>query len=127
MLRGKVDRLSEPLVNVPTHETVFGGDTRGVERIELAPGASHLMLVVILGEETPVFDEYRLELVDSAGKRLWQSGRLPGGEAAEFSLVLPRRLLRAGELRLRLYGLAGAAARFLEERTLRVDGGRSAR
>jgi hypothetical protein len=120
LLRGKVERLSQPVVDPARGEVVFGGGTRGTGTVTVAQGASHLLLVVVLESETPVHATYRLAILNREGGLRWESAPLPDTPLREYRLILPGRFASAGELRLRLSGVEGGRSFLLEEVALKV-------
>lgn len=104
-LHREADLLSAPIFGASTAEVVLGGENRGGEVLEIPPGASHVLLVLVLDPSIDV-REGRFEIADATGRIVWS--RPPVSLAAgEFKLVIRRGLLPDGEYRVRLVGAAG--------------------
>lgn len=118
-LRREVARLSSPTVDVVLREIRFGERTRGPARAEEVESASYLVLDLVLGGDLAVYDRYQLQIADRAGASLWTSPTFGGGPYVEVPMVVPRDLLpAAGEIRLRLYGVAASGAQLLEQQVV---------
>jgi hypothetical protein len=64
---------------------------------------------------------YRIELVDAAQKRLWDSGSVqPRADAEKFTVIVPHAFLDAGQYRFVLYGIEGGREERLTVYTFRV-------
>lgn len=97
-------------------EIVFRDPDRLPEPLTLNITGSHVNLYLILLRAGD-YSAYRVELVRK-GDVVWASNEMVGD--SEFLLALPRRLLTAGDYRLRLYSRDEAGEeRFLEEREVR--------
>jgi hypothetical protein len=116
-LRREIGRLSQPALGVPAVEVVFGETTRGSSRLELERSGDYLVLDVLLGDELPAYEHYRLQIAAAGGAPLWTSAPFASEPFAEVPVVVPAALLPpTGALRLRLYGVAADGPRLLEER-----------
>jgi hypothetical protein len=79
-----------------------GGSTPGP--VLSFDGESQVVSVSLIGQQE--FPAYRLELVDSSGRRKWASGVLKPRSDDTFGILLPRTL-KPGEYRIVLYGVDG--------------------
>jgi len=58
--------------------------------------------------DAPEFDDYRMEIVDAGGKRVW-SQPMPGrGDSDTLSIIIPRKFLKPGKHQVVLYGVDGS-------------------
>ena len=97
------------------------GQLRGDgDRIEVAPDASHLMLILQV-DDPEVYSRYRLDLREQASKRrVWRDSGLEASRLSELTVLLPRSLVPDGQYELRLYGLREGRAEKLMERILTI-------
>jgi hypothetical protein len=106
-LRREVDRLSEPLFDIPSEEVFLGGTTRGDRTFEVPRDATHVLLLLVVDSliEAP---EGRFEIRNLQGKWVWGNrspvSLTPGGE---FRVLLPRHKLPDGLYRVRLLPASG--------------------
>ncbi len=114
-LHREADLLSAPIFGISTAEVVLGRENRGGEVLEIPPGASHVLLVLVLD---PSIDarEGRFEISDARGRTVWSRPAVALA-AGEFKLVLRRALLPDGDYRVRL---AGASGKTLSEKAVEI-------
>ncbi len=121
-LRREVERLSEPLFDLPAAEVVLGAETRGPVEIRPPEEKAHLLLILVLGRSIAE-GPGRLELVRDAGRVVWRSPSLAITPHRDYTLVVPRRLLAPGQYRLRLVEEPGGAVRAEQHLEVRGDAG----
>ncbi len=113
--------LEAPLAGLPLawFNTLQG--VRG-ERlpITLSSTASHVLLLVDVNDPEP-FPAYRIEIGERDTELHWSSAELPRVGVDEVSVVLPKRLLPAGEYPFRIYGVREGQAELVAEYTLLVE------
>jgi hypothetical protein len=118
-LHREADRLAAPIFDVATAEVVLGRENRGGEVLEIPPGASHVLLVLVLDPSIEA-REGRFEISDAAGRIVWSRPSVALA-AGEFKLVLRRALLPDGDYRVRILGDSGKtlSEKAVEVRTAR--------
>lgn len=104
--------LAEPQANVFVSDLMptTASDARDAVAgsILRAPSAtSEVVLILNLGDLRQ-FADYKVEVVDARGARLWEQRGLQRGPEGNFSISLPRPSLPAGSCEIRLFGLAGS-------------------
>jgi len=104
-LHREADQLAAPIFGISTAEVVLGRENRGGEVLEIPPGASHVLLVLVLDPSIDARDG-RFEISDAAGRIVWSRPSVDLA-AGEFKLVLRRALLPDGEYRVRITGASG--------------------
>jgi len=119
-LSREVDRLSAPIFNAPSVEVTLGQEIRGGTVVKVPPGASHVLIDLIIDTSVGLRDGY-LEILRRSGEPVWRSPRERLVPLAEMKLILPRRLLPDGDYRVRVYPEAGFSARPLATEPLRVE------
>jgi hypothetical protein len=124
VLRQTVNNLSEPQLNVPIVNLDPQGDTRGGQQtaasIELQKGANLFTLVLnVTGEAA--HENYALEILDQRGKRIWHGKGLRRSPYNTYTVVLSRRLLPAGQYRLKLYGLTRNDRELIEDYAVKIS------
>jgi hypothetical protein len=113
VLQRRIDRLSQPLFNLPSGEVLFAGPSRGpaVVTVRLPRGTHHLLLTVVVGNNLPAGGGAgRLEIQTPRGRAVWTSPPFQLKPGAELNLVVARELLPERRYRLALYGTGAAAA-----------------
>lgn len=122
-MRRSVDDLSQPQVNVPIADLelqdVRGGAGGGVSTVA-APAGANLFLLILHVAGGPPFSDYALEISDGQGQRVWRARGLRRSQEDTFTVALQRRLLPAGQYRLRLFGLRAGKSESVGDYTLRV-------
>jgi hypothetical protein len=107
----QVERLSRPLFDPPSGEVLLGGPNRDPLRqpirVKVPPGASHILLTVVLGSNLPAHTLGRLEIQTVTGRSLWSSPAFALKPADERGLVLSRDLVPGRRYLLVLYGQSG--------------------
>ena len=115
------ERLSQPTL-LWEEQVLFPDGRRGPSgqpATLTAEGDSILLVVPVLGERE--FQRYRLEIVSAVSDRtLWSSTAPHPGESRSFVIVVPRRFLKPGTLRVVVHGVAGASEERLAMYSLRV-------
>ncbi|MEO8382769.1 MAG: hypothetical protein ABI779_24135 [Acidobacteriota bacterium] len=91
----------------------------GEEGVVLSADSDVYGLVAQVGGE-PQFDEYRLEIVDAGGARIWSQALHGRGENENMSIVVSRSFLKPGKHKLVLYGVDGARDEQLATYSFRV-------
>lgn len=87
--------------------------------VELPAGSEELVLVLGLADEGR-FPDYRAELVDEAGKRLWSRPGLRPTTLGTFHLGFRRGALAPGTYQIHLYGQEGERGTLLATYGLRL-------
>lgn len=124
VLQSRIDRLSQPLFNLPSGEVLFAGPSRGpaVVTLRLPRGAHHVLLTVVIGTNLPAAGGAgRLEIQTSRGRAVWTSPQFQLKPGAELNLVLPRELLPDRRYRIALYAAGAAATAPLELHDIELD------
>ena len=119
VLRREVDRLSQPVFDVPSEDVVVGGTTRGERTIVVPEDAREILLVLVVDSliEEP---EGRFEIRNLQDKRVWgNDSPVPLTLGSEFRLILPRHMLPDGLYRIRLLPASGGDP--LGEEILKVE------
>jgi len=121
-LRRSVDDLSQPQVNVPItdleQQADRGGD--GATTVTIPVGANIFTLILHVAAG-PSFPDYALEVIDGRGQRLMRARSLRKSQLNTFTVALPRRLLPAGQYRLKLYGLRPGHGEVVAEYQMRLN------
>jgi hypothetical protein len=104
-LQREAEQLAAPIFGVSTAEVVLGRENRGSEVVEIPPGASHVLLVLVLDPSIEA-REGRFEISGAAGRIVWSRPSVDLA-AGEFKLILRRELLPDGEYRVRIADLSG--------------------
>lgn len=110
-LRGQIDDLSRPRVNVFLSDLVPQSSEleRGVgDRIRVPAWTERVLLLLNLADLRS-FPEYLVEISGREGRELWSNRELRRSPDGNFTLEVHRRFLPAGEYRIALYGLEGEA------------------
>ncbi|MCP4662599.1 MAG: hypothetical protein GY856_44960, partial [bacterium] len=108
----------QPLVDLPFAWLTPEEEVRGeIKTISVPSAASYFALILEVSDPQP-YPAYRLEIRDDANTKVWSSELSKTG-ISEVSVALPRRLLAAGEYRLRLYGPGDG--QLVEEYPLRME------
>lgn len=94
-----------------------GSEPAGSDVLQLQDGSFTVGLS--LPDDSPVFAEVRIEIVDRKGNVIW-SGRRPGDALGDDGASITVRGLRPGRYRLRVEGLQPDRTRFLGEYALDV-------
>lgn len=120
-LRGQIDDLSQPRVNVFLSDLV--PQKTGLERgpgdaIQVPAWADRVLLLLNLAEMRS-FPGYLVEISDRDGRALWQNREIQRSPDGNFTLGVPRRFLPAGKYGIALYGMEGEARTLLA--TYRMD------
>lgn len=89
------------------------------ETVELPAGSEELVLVLGLADEGR-FTEYRAEVVDAAGARLWSGQGLRPTALGTFHLAFRRGALAPGTYQILLYGQEGERGTLLATYGLRL-------
>ena len=90
------------------------------ERVVVAPGGSHLMLILQV-DDPVVYPSYRLDIRDRVTERqIWSHDALEASRLLELTVLLPLRLVPAGRYTLSLYGLGKERPQLLMERELDI-------
>lgn len=122
-LQQQVDTLSEPQTNVVIADLYPADGTRGsgsaVTTIDVPSGAN-VFAVILNGFADRSHPDYHVDIFDRRGTRIWRGEKLRRTEFGNFTLALPRRLLPAGQYRLRLSGISRGQATLLEEYSILV-------
>jgi hypothetical protein len=113
--------LEQPQLNVPIvdleSDRARGADTAAT-RVELSQEAAALT-AILHGSSNREFPVYSVALVDAHRRVLWQGTGLRRNSDGTFTLVLPGRLLAAGEYWLRISG-GDATGPILDEYPLTI-------
>ena len=121
-LRRSVDGLSQPQVNVPItdldQQANRGGD--GATTVT-APVGANIFTLILHVADGPSFPDYALEVIDGRGQRLMRARSLRKSQLNTFTVALPRRLLPAGQYRLKLYGLRPGHGEVVAEYQMRLN------
>ncbi len=114
--------ISSVVTNLPLIVLALGQLRGDGDAVEVAPDASHLMLILQV-DETAGYSSYRLELRErSTGRQVWSDSSLEASRLSELTVLLPRSLMPDGEYELRLHGLRGGQPEEpLMERILTIE------
>jgi hypothetical protein len=113
-------QLNAPIIDLDPRDSLRSGTRGNLRTIELPSSANVFTLVLnVVGQ--PSFDNYALEILDLRGHSIWQGQGLRKSPYNTFTLTLPRRLLPAGQYRLKLYGLRGDRKELVQEYAMRVQ------
>lgn len=85
------------------------------------PGPADRVTVALSLADHPVFDEYRLELLDRAGEVLWTARRPAGALLGDAGTSIALYGLEPGPYRLRIEGLRPDGSQLLAEYLLAVE------
>ncbi len=112
LLRREVDRLSAPILGVPSNEIVLGEKTRGSRTVVMVPHEEVNVPLLLVMEGVIPDQRGRFEITDSLGKFVWSSRPLHLPRAGEdVWLIVPRSALPDGEYHVRLVPSAGGPSR----------------
>ena len=118
LLRREVDRLSAPIVAVPSGEVVLGEKTRGSHAVVRVPREeSQVPLALVLDGALPE-QSGRIEIADVTGKVVWSSPPVHLPRAGDVWLLVSRSRLPDGEYYVRIVPNAGGPPR--AESTLEI-------
>jgi hypothetical protein len=121
-LRRSVDDLSQPQVNVPITDLEQQADRGGDGATTVtAPVGANIFTLILHVADGPSFPDYALEVIDGRGQRLMCAGSLLKSQLNTFTMALPRRLLPAGQYRLKLYGLRPGHGEVVAEYQMRLN------
>ncbi len=106
-LRAEIEAATQPsaVTNLPLI-LLAAGQLRGNDHeIEVAPDASHLMLILQI-DEPGIYSRYRLDIREQATQRqVWRDSGLEPSRLSELTVLLPRSLMPDGRYELRLDGV----------------------
>ena len=125
-LRRTVDELSQPQLDAPVldlYSTRSRGEA-GAPPVFTVPGNARWFTVILNPSIQRMDNEYRVEIVESGGETVWSGSGLHPNIHGSLSLTLSRRLLGAGDFRIRLIGRdpsGGGQGEQIEEYVLRVE------
>lgn len=113
--------LNEPRVGWEEALLVPDGSRGGPAdaAVTLSGTGESYVLVAAIGSE-PRFADYRVEIVDAGGKRLWTRTVLGRGDSETLSIAVPRAFLKPGKHKVMLYGVDGAREERLASYSMRV-------
>ena len=120
-LEGEVARLRQPSValNVPLIDLEPLDALRsGTQSAVRVPASASLVTLVLAMSGPPARGGYALEIRDSMDRVLWSGGGLQPTSTGTVTLAVPRALLPAGTLALRLTAQGGAV---VHRYTVRID------
>lgn len=106
-LQHTLSEISQPQLNTPMLD--LRPATRGEElgtAVPAVPSRARLFTLVVNPTGPASQGAYAAEILDAAGHRIWSGQGLEPNAFGSFSLTLSRRMLSAGEYRLRLFSLA---------------------
>lgn len=83
---------------------------RGPEDVRRIPLEEPLFLVLTVTVPEPGFPEFRLDLLDAAGARVYSESGLQLGDQGSLAFVAPRRWQPPGRYTFEIYGLHGSEA-----------------
>jgi len=124
-LRGNLDVLAQPTANVPIvdllpHGAERGGETARATVVAIPPKVGLVTLILNLGNE-PAFPAYSADLQRKDGQSIWHGEGLTRTAENNFTLVLPARLVPAGDYKLRVFGVRRDGAKVtLQDYALKV-------
>jgi hypothetical protein len=119
LLRGEVDRLSQPIFDVPFHELDLGEQTRGSRTsLEVPPGTSRVLLLLVL-DGAILEQPGHFEITTSTGRIVYRKEHVRLMPSSEVRLDMPRKLLPDGEYRMRIVADEGGS--LLAESTLEIE------
>ena len=118
LLRREVGQLSAPIFDIPANEVVLGAGDRGGSVLEIPPGASHVLLVLVVDAGIAPQDG-RFEIVDAGGREVWRGRRVHLIPAEEFRLVVTRDRLPDGRYSVRI--IPDAGGRPIAGKSLKIE------
>jgi hypothetical protein len=123
-LRQRIAALTAPVINVAVAElapevAVRGGAGEATKVV--VPAAAAQLILVLLAEDLTAFPALRLELLDPAGKVLWQVEGLVRRESGDYTVLVPLEAVPSGRLDLRVMGRRGERWVRVEEYRLEVE------
>lgn len=125
-LRRTVDELSRPQLDAPVLD-LYSTRSRGeadAPPVLTVPADARWFTVILNPSSQHRYDEYRVEIARADGETVWSGGGLHPNVHGSLSLTLSRRLLGAGDFRIRLTGRGpseGGQGELVEEYALRVE------
>ncbi len=109
------------VTNLPLVVLALGQLRGGGDSVEVAPDASHLMLILQV-DDPETYSGYRLDIREQDTEReIWRDSGLVASRLSELTVLLPRGLMPAGRYELRLHGLRGDLSEQLMERILTIE------
>lgn len=123
-LEQQVAALSEPQPNLLIADLYPVDAIRGSARASttiVIPSGANVFAVILNGVTDRSYPDYRVDIFDRLGTKIWSGGNLRKTEFGNFTLALPRRLLPAGEYRLRLQGVNRSRVTLLEQYSIVVQ------
>jgi hypothetical protein len=124
-LRRAVEELSRPQLNIPIvnlepQASLRGQTSEKAALIEVPSSANVFTLVLnVAGQQN--HSGYALEIADQSGKIIWQGRGLRKSPYNTFTLALARRLLPAGQYRIRIYGLGAGQKQLVEDYSVQIQ------
>jgi len=124
-LRRTLDELLRPQFNVPIIDLDPRDSTRGqpapsVPVIEVPAGA-HFFTLILHVPGQPSHESYELEVADQRGAPVWRGPGIQKSPYDTFTVALPRRLIPAGQYRIRLYGISAGRQDRVADYRVRVQ------
>jgi len=116
-----VPQTNVAVVDLLSSQFIERGGREGEEahRVALSEigGALHLILV---SASDAAFESYEAEIVGPGGETIWNARGLERSPEHEYTLLLPRAFLEAGEYEIRIWGLEGEAREPVEKYALEI-------
>ncbi len=122
-LRRNLETLQQPQANVPIidldpRDALRGAVERPQKTVEVAPGASAVVLILnIVGEVS--YPDYALEILDATGSVIWLGRGLERSPLNTFTVTVPRVLIDTGLYRFKLYGVRDGDRRLIQDYAVR--------
>jgi anti-sigma factor RsiW len=122
-LSRSVDELSQPQFNAPITDLESQNMRSGAQNavaIVTMPVRVNLFMLILHVSDKQTFPEYALEILDRQGRRVWRAQGLRRSQADTFTVAMQRRLLPAGQYRIRLYGQETGRSETIGDYAIRV-------
>ncbi|MCP4656634.1 MAG: hypothetical protein GY856_14570 [bacterium] len=122
-LRGRIDDLSQPRVNVFLSDLIpqKAGLERGPGDAIRVPAWTDRVLLLLNLADIRSFSGYFVEISDRDGRTLWSNREIRRSPDGNFTVGVHRRFLPAGRYRIALYGLEGEARTLVATYTMDIE------
>ncbi len=117
----ELERVRANVLLIDLHPLAAGGQRADeAPQPEVASAAGEDLVLILHLLDPGLYTRYRVELMDPEGRTMWSTDALERSPEGDFTVLLPRRLLAAGDYRIRLHGMDGERADLLAEYDLRL-------
>lgn len=119
-------QLRQPQPNIPVYD-VFSqqmlrrsGAPSPVNQVTVPPTTENFS-VILVGESRAKYREYEIKIVDAGGQVRWRATGLRPGPQGNFTLLLARAFLSAGDYRIIVLGQRGRQSQLVAEYLLSLQ------